>query len=297
VTITAPAVFSLIENPQGVLRFLKEVDQKLRTRHVFFDMRGITSLTAEAVAAFIGVIKSSRHHNVSTRGNIPKISALADKLAAFGFYDHVNSTTLTGAVRGTISLHTGAGEYVLREKHEVRSETAGELVDFARRIFPASLHKGVFTMLIETTTNTIEHASKTSAPVPWIAGAYFDEERKVLSFTVIDRGVGILGSVKFQKNLKSIWGMVSWDAGEKLRQLLLGKMRSQTQQAHRGKGLPGAFLALQAGRIADLAIISNDGFAHPKTGRYLETPGFDGTIVYWEVGNGDSQSNETQHQR
>jgi hypothetical protein len=283
-TIKAPAIFSLLDNPIEILEFLHEFDRKLRTRHLFIDMSGVTILKAEAVAAFVAVMKSLKHENVKIRGNVPSSSLVAGKLEDFGFYDHVtrSKSPPIATKHGTIMLNRS--RFKIEKDNTVQSEMAGKMVDFARQIFPQDLHKGVFTMFMEATTNTVEHGSTTSQPMRWVAGAYYDKDRDVLSFTVIDRGVGILNSVKFQQDLKALWGRVAWDAGEKLRQLLLGNMRSRTKEPHRGLGLPGAFLAFKAGRITDLAIISNRGFAHARTGRFAELDtGFEGTIVYWEA--------------
>ena len=158
-------------------------------------MSGITALTAEAVAAFVAVFKSVRHQNVKIGGNHPASPPLAEKLADFGFYEHVQSSKSSPAKRGAMRI--GGNEHLVRQSEKVRATNAAEMVDFARKIFPETLHKGVFTMFMEATTNTVEHASNTGQPTRWVAGAYFDEERKVISFTVIDRGVGILNSVKF----------------------------------------------------------------------------------------------------
>jgi hypothetical protein len=286
-TVRAPALFSLLDNPDELLEFLRLVDQKLRTRHLFIDMSGITMLTAEAVAAFVAVMKSLKHENVKIQGNLPSSPSLAAKLEDFGFYDQVVppksfTPARQAAMKGTILLR--GNQFKVEKDNTVQAEIAGKMVDFARQLFPGDLHKGVFTMFMEATTNTVEHASKTVQPMRWVAGAYFDKERNVMSFTVIDRGVGILNSVKFQHALGALWGRVAWDAGEKLRQLFLGNMRSRTQEPHRGLGIPGAFTAYTAGRIADLAIISNHGFAHARADRYMELrTAFDGTIIYWEA--------------
>ena len=278
-------MFSLLANPTEILEFLRDVDNKLRTRHLFIDMRGITMLTAEAVAAFVAVMKSLKHENVKIGGNEPSSPALASKLADFGFYDHVvkrSKAPPAATQHGTILLNRNQFEFA--KDDTVQSEIAGKMVDFARRIFPKELHKGVFTLFMEATTNTVEHGSNNDQPTRWVAGAYYDKDRNVMSFTVIDRGVGILNSVKFQSALRALWGRVAWDAGEKLRQLLLGKMRSRTKEPHRGLGLPGAFIAFEAGRISDLAIVTNRGFAHARNGQYRElSTGFDGTIIYWEA--------------
>jgi anti-anti-sigma regulatory factor len=286
-TIKAPAVFSLLDNPNEFLEFLRVVDQKLRTRHLFIDMSGVTMLTAEAISTFVAVMKSLKHENVKVRGNLPSSPSLAAKLEEFGFYDQVvapkSFTPATEARKqGTILLR--GNQFKVEKDNTVQAEIAGKMVDFARRLFPEDLHKGVFTMFMEATTNTVEHASRTDEPMRWVAGAYFDKERNVMSFTVIDRGVGILNSVKFRRALDALWGRMAWDSGEKLQQLFLGKMRSETQEPHRGLGIPGAFTAFKAGRIKDLAIISNRGFAHARMERYVELrTAFDGTIIYWEA--------------
>jgi hypothetical protein len=286
-TILAPKIFSLLKNADEFVTFLRVVDQKLRTRHVFVDMSAITDLTAEAVAVFIAVIKSIKHQNVKIGGSVPDSKVLAEKLEAFGFYDQVHRPI------SAISKHSGGhgtilhreSQFQLERDDTVQSEIASKMVDFARVALPGDQHKGVYTMFLEATTNTVEHASPVSGhSMTWVAGAYYDKERNVMSFTVIDRGVGILSSVKFQRALSALWGRVAWNSGEKLRQLLLGKMRSRTMEPHRGLGLPGAFTAFRAGRITDLAIICNRGFAHASKDRYTElTSAFDGTIIYWEA--------------
>ena len=112
-------------------------------------------------------------------------------------------------------------------------------------------------------------------------GAYYDEAKQAVCFTLLDLGVGILKSVRLLDRVRFLSGQ---KPGEKLEMLLCGNVPSRTGEKYRGRGLPKMKETCDAGRIRNLMVLTNNACAHVERDDYLELKAeFRGTIIYWEV--------------
>jgi hypothetical protein len=281
VSVTAPDNFSLIHNPNGTIAFLDDVRVAGRKANVFVDLRGIKTLTSDAIAALLAVIKLDEAPP-KISGNRPNDPRLREMLESSGFLEHVEGGTGAGARRvGSIQRELSKGN----EKFD--QFRAKEIIDFALKHFGSrkKTHQATYSVLGEAMLNTVYHAS---APgyrrEPWCASVFCDDERRRACFTFIDQGVGIFRSQKFRGLVRIFKNLGVLSHADVLKKMMDGQIRSRSGLRGRGNGIPGINRHCKAKRIRELRIIANQAMGNGETDVYtqLETP-FPGTILYWEV--------------
>lgn len=288
-TLTAPTVFSLVEAPDEMLRFLKNLRSYLflRNIHVKIELEEVTTIDPESVAVFVAIIESIPKGRVSrVSGTVPRDPICARRLHDFGFFQHVKGGLNLGVPAGTIrKLHKGT---------KVEGNTANDIIKFGleRLNEKTSKHGPTYNIFTEAMGNTFQHASQKikrdeqTERCRWWASAYHDDTKKSVCFTVVDLGIGILKSFNFRQNWKAALQRftIHQSDGKKLNLLLDGKIPSRTGVKYRGRGLPNMKEACVQHRISNLLILSNRAFAHVEKGTYKTlSVGFGGTIIYWEV--------------
>ena len=285
-TITAPAVFSLVESPNDTLTFLHELREVLNSsnRNLAINLKQIKKIEPEAVAAFVAVMKTFNKGRVS--GNVPDDADCTRRLHDFGFFECVTKGPKLGTPGGKIRL--------LQDGLRVSGSSARDIIEFGLQKLSKSaskLHKPSYTVFTEAMANTFQHANANKGNrIKWWAGVYYDDAKRAACFTCIDLGIGILRSFSFQQKIMSFGTFLrkyGSGQGDVLKDILSGNMPSRTGAKYRGRGLPNIKLACEAGRIQNLLVLSNKAHAHVGRGTYesLRTE-FHGTILYWEVANG-----------
>ncbi len=283
-TLIAPSDFSLTESPDATLEFLHDLRRFLpiQQNRLRIDLKQVKKIEPEAVAAFVGIMKSVEGRKVS--GNVPEDPVCKRRLHDFGFFECVKGGPRLGTPTGAIRLvHSGK---------KVDGTTVNQIVRFAlKRLGHADQrkHGPTYTMFTEAMANTFQHADQNELGAKnWWAGAYYDAEKQAACFTSVDIGIGILKSFNFRQKLQS-WKsfQIAMDQGNTLKRLLSGEIQSRTGEKHRGRGLPNMKRANDCNRIKNLVILSNGAHAHLGHNKYrsLSTE-FGGTIIYWEVPQG-----------
>ena len=283
-TVTAPTVFSLINNPAETCAFLTRLGEVFRSRRdVYVDLSDVTELTSDAVVVLLSKLIDPRFVNgMGFRGNEPKAETPRKRLHQAGFFEFVRSAQLKDPPEdGRIKRKTST---------VVESEVADELIAFAttRMTGERENRRAAYLALVECMANTHEHSSKEKEGVhQWWANVFCSSKNKRSFFTIVDNGVGIFHSVtirKFRRRVQESLGQ-SGNA-QLLRDWLEGRIElpSRTRQHNRGKGLRAIYDRFKAGGISNLIIIANDVYAHLSDDRYevLNEP-FHGTFVYWEL--------------
>ncbi len=175
--------------------------------------------------------------------------------------------------------------YRIEQNRTVIARVAMELSSFAMKQMSGepSKHGPSYGLLMETMANTFDHASpNTLERQEWWTSVYYDHTLAKACFTFVDHGVGILRSRTFLQRVKHFPGV--FGSGARLQSLLLGQIPSRTKEKHRGRGLPSAYEAWSSGRVKNLVIIANNGYANAQKQEFKElSVTFDGTIVYWEI--------------
>lgn len=248
---------------------------------IAIDLRGVTTIHPEAVAAFVAIMSSNLHEHPVT-GNVPQNQECRQRLHDFGFFECVTGGPDLGTPTGKIRLeHTG---------QTVEGQIANDIIKFGMEKLGRAepKHGPTYNVFTEAMANTFQHADRrTRGEQSWWAGVYYDNGKQAACFTAVDIGVGILESFSLRQRTQALLASPSFtsaDQGEKLRMLLAGEIRSRTGARHRGRGLPNIKRACDEGRIMKLSILSNKALARIAHEDYRELKReFRGTIIYWEL--------------
>ena len=284
--ITAPTEFSLAGDPDRTLGFFKSFREKLPIGdlRIEIDLGAVTKIDPDAVAVFVAIMESVPHAN-PVSGNVPRDKECRRRLHDFGFFNHVRSGFRPGKPAGRIQLQ--------RTDTQVRGQAAKEIIQFGLKMLDrkSTKHGPTYSVFTEVMSNTCQHANagSTKGQHPWLAAAYYDDEKQAACFTAVDLGVGILGSFNFRQRYEARQAKLAGvDQGEKLRMLLCGEIRSRSGDPHRGRGLPNIRESCELRRISNLSILSNKALARVAHSKYHKLKiGFEGTIIYWELGKED----------
>ncbi len=278
--IKAPHVFSMVQNPEGVITLLREIEILSRTHHISLDLSEVQILTTDAVAALVATIQNGDIKTTTqVRGNQPLADAARSRLIDSGFFSHVESIQPVAAPT--------KGRMIERRSKKVEPATARDLIHLANQALFGDSRRcpPAYRVLIESMNNTHNHAARRSQhKETWWATVYADIERGRACYTFLDTGVGIFKSVKVGK-LKRLLKMAGIESDATiLRDILEGKVESSTGQPFRGKGLPAINDLLKRGRIKSLVVVANDVYANVEKEEFrpMRTP-FSGTLLYWEV--------------
>lgn len=134
--IEAPAVFSLIDNPEGTISFVNRVRQAGRDHHVQIQLENLTALGPAAVALLLSMITQPEMGNTSVAGNYPNDAILGAILEGTGFFDHVRRPGPSGPTRVSGRM------YRLSRSRQVMPQTAMDLSAFAMKLLTGSEQKG-----------------------------------------------------------------------------------------------------------------------------------------------------------
>jgi hypothetical protein len=272
----APQNFSFINNTEEVIEFFNSLRNLFRKKkNVMIDSSDCTNLTPDTMTLLVSRLKDSTFTKGRRyRGNEPKDPKLAFIFSHSGFYDHIPRVQRKDKEQnfGTIKR---------KQSKVVEGTVAKELIQSATTALFGKRKKlgGVYRTLVDCMHNTIDHAhgldvaEKQTIPYEdkeiWWATVYTDAAEKKSQFMFLDNGVGIFKS-KNMGILRSIKRSLSSKTdAEILPEILQGKHTSRTGLPYRGKGLPGIYRALKAGRIRNLKIISNGVFADVANEKYV----------------------------
>jgi hypothetical protein len=280
-SLTVPAVFSLIDNPNETIAFLNEFERVAGKKNINLDLQGIVSISIDAITALTALVRRLRYTQIN--GNLPVDSGCLSILAQSGFFEHVkHRQPLPSADRGKMAH---------QQSKKVEGKLAQQLIHRVTSAIYGTVRvcKPAYRALIESMTNTNDHAARTDfESETWWATAYADTNRKCACFAFLDTGVGIFQSVRlgairraYQFATKLVGLRTDADI---LKEVLQGKVASSTGLDYRGKGLPALYDALMAGRLSALVIVSNGVYADVKKDdfRTLDFE-FRGTLLYWEA--------------
>lgn len=281
ITFTAPASFSLLDNPEGSIQFLRKLQDFDRRRDVFVDLNLVHHITADAIAVLLSIVlKLNARSYMNIRGNYPGGQAAMNTIRESGFDQYLKSSLPhMGRARGAIVKR----DFLLEAK-KANGVLAGQLIDFAAKDDGNRLRlKTSYGHLLECMGNTHQHAAAQPGSQTWWASVFQDTERKCDCFTFVDMGVGIFNSIELNRRLKLLNLLQNTHPGI-LADLLQGKIQSSTKLSYRGRGLPSIYKSCRNGHIRRLTIITNDVHADAEADRYTPLPQeLKGVVLYWEV--------------
>ena len=284
IELTAPENFSLIHNPEEMIRFFDSISAALNDNWApRLNLRDVKSLGPDAIAVLNATLDNlTREHQVSIAGSVPKISTLADILLRSGFYEHVTPP------RGVAYTKPDRGLIAHEMEHIVDTPKANELVQFAMKSLTgaATTHRGAYVALGEMMHNTFDHASRdVTGKERWWASVYYDDAQDVAHFTFLDNGVGILGSRPVRRFIDPFRRALNLiEDTELLQHIFQGKLASRTGLDWRGQGLPRVYNRVKNGQLPEMTVLTNRviGNLEKDEFRPLDVE-FAGTLYHWEI--------------
>lgn len=263
IMLHAPDHFSIVNNKEETLLFfnhaITEMERCSFHQDIFFDLKPIKTISPDAIMLLIALVKNIKRCKMMRavcRGNLPDDPEARAYIERSGFYSYVkvHRPLPQPDLKAAIQISSG---------HEVDPALIGNICSFvsARAELPERLHtKGLYQIITELMTNTIQHAYTNGGPMDNRWYIYVEDSETTIQFIFLDTGVGIPSTIKvnfFEKVVQTL-GSNANDA-KLISSALKGDYRSETGERHRGKGLPNIYDASKTDRISKLNIISGYG--------------------------------------
>ena len=280
IKLPVPERFSIIDNPEETIVFIRAVRHYSRANNLTLDLDGVTHITVDAITALVAEIAALGQLRY-VRGTLPTNVQCRDLLNQSGFFDHVKS-------RGPLPP-CEKGRIEARKSKLVEPGTARELIRIGTTAAHGARQKcyPAYSSLIECMSNTHNHATgkdETMGTERWYSAVYGDAERKRICCAFLDTGVGIFRSSGYKLVRRAFRLLKGEDDRDILKAILAGKEESRTGLPYRGKGLPGINGFVQRGEMKTLIIVANDVYANVSTNDFRLLRGnFPGTLLYWEA--------------
>lgn len=289
VKITAPPIFSIVNNTEEMLRFFIETKKYVSQKMLInFDMSGIKQMTADGILYMLSLFDywEKCYGVLNVSGNIPCDETCKMLLIDSGFFNYVRSTI----------KHNQSNTHILSIESDSLADglIAQKVIDFTYNHLgkeKTNESKSIYAMLIECMGNTKQHAYREGDPLPrWWLIALYDKNINKVSFAFVDNGSGIPGTVKkkFGEVIKQIMDNIFGTTKKVEDNILLtsalnGEFRTKTQKGYRGNGLPKILSYSKKKIIDNLIIISNNGYVNCSTSDSKELIGkFNGTLLSWD---------------
>ena len=268
VELEVPKNFSFIDNTNELLEYFIKCKSLLHNKEkVQCDLSHITALSSDAIALLAACAndESFLGKRGRIRGNAPTDPELLKLFTESGFYNHVKATkVLKSAHKSDTNLFHQESNY------QVQSDIAKNACILGTK-----------------------HVFGSNKPFPDLYT--YNAPNGHTMYTFIDLGVGIFDSIPVQvfKKIKRVIGLEN--NTDLVPDLLDGKIKSREKVDNkiRGKGIPQIAVNSNSQYFARAYIISNDVKINlkDKTAEALEH-NFSGTMLFWELTNGDTTNKD-----
>lgn len=193
VTIQVPSSFSLINDPEEMLKFFHDVRSYVQKgRDIFFDMSSIEDMTTDAILYMLSQFQyyKQQYTNYKISGNTPTNNECRNIFVGSGFYKYVRAPG--------IKTPSDSNILTVRSRSQVEPEIAKEATHFARgrlQKMDMTTSKSIYSTMIESMANTKNHAYERGGGKWWLMAAH-REHLKTLHFTFLDNGLTIPATIR-----------------------------------------------------------------------------------------------------
>jgi hypothetical protein len=279
-----PANFSLIDNPHEVLDYFNRGEELFRKKNrVTFDIGTVSSLTPDTIALMVASLHTEEYtHGYGYRGNEPKEPELAKLFQQSGFYKFVRTHHQSTDSDGTM-LHK-------ERDHLVDPDVAmhASLIGVQNSFRNTTPFEPLYEVLIECMSNANNHANPSKpGGCYWWLFVYSNPDTLITSYSFVDLGVGIFGSMRARGILQKLAQLTGWTRDISYADdLLQGKLHSRMEEDReiRGKGIPQIVSSASLPQFRRFNLITNDVYFDLKNGSAVELGSpMAGTFLYWEL--------------
>ncbi|MDR1847382.1 MAG: hypothetical protein LBR17_04620 [Bacteroidales bacterium] len=282
ITISAKSDFSLLEFPENVLSFIKDVENVTSVKKyqiVTLDITQVTSIDIGCISVLLSKINKLTQKNIQTICNLPKNNYCKKMFFESGFSDHMcdlkGRKILYSKTHKNLMVNRGFDKTSNQEVGLAIKNSVKHLTGVEESFRP------LYSIAQEMCANSIEHANQHNKN--WLFSVWYKNETDVC-FTMTDIGEGILGTLK-RKFSQIIKEMFLSDNKEILNRAFEKKYSSATKDINRNKGLPKIKSIADENYINNLIVITNDvllDFSNNANSKVLNRK-FNGTFYYWEL--------------
>lgn len=284
VKIHAPKNFSLVNNPNEFVTYLKTIGKETEFGHpILIDISEIKSITYETIPVLISYLKDRKiFHNARIHGNAPNDEKLRKVFTESGFYNFVQSKN---------KFKSSTENFLHQESNfKVKPEIAGRATDLIEEVLGNKISEddieALYNIFIELMSNTHHHAdiNKYGKTKWWLHAHCAPDE---INITFLDLGIGIFKSSvvkekvkKMGLDLKIISSLILVD------DLLDGKIQSRIDIDNeiRGKGLPQILEYAKLDLFESFVLITNDVWVNLKNrDRKKISKNFRGTLINFTI--------------
>lgn len=287
-TRTAPENFSIIDNCDGVIRFLNNLRKDYHYRRkVFVNMEQVTKVTNESLCLLVSNMMLFRDGRIDFDGNYPFDVRAHKVVTESGFLEKLYNK------RGRNSVNNVNSTIYTHSAKMSNADIADAIIlSCSKFLWQQECNcGGVYNAFIELMANTIEHADEIEGKQKWWVTSTKDKENEKVTFSFVDYGRGIISTLTNanQKRHKTTVERIlaKWFGNEAmlLKEVMEGALTlSEKEGSHYGNGLNSIYQDMEDGQIDNVVIISNNVFADVKSGNYHKmNESFPGTFVSWEI--------------
>lgn len=278
-----PTIFSINANVDGVMSFINYVYASVSREHgskiVNFNLSNVITIDNEAISILLALINTITRKRCFVKGDSPIEERAQAIFADSGFFEHVQ--ILQGHIpsrANEMNLMIEAGTDHTKNKlvgMEIR-KAMKELTGTYRPYQP------VYSVIQEICGNSVEHANETTVNKNWLISVFYG--KKCVTFTMVDIGKGILGTLR-KKTSQKVKDFVQFrNEVETLRGAFTRRYQSNTWEINRNKGLPKINDYQEKGYISNLRVVSNNVMLDfgGSASHQLKT-NFRGTFYTWTL--------------
>lgn len=296
--IKSPSILSLIEEPEGVVRFINEIEDCLAQRQpIFVDVSETTNISYDGILILLSLLVQFNENKIDFSGNFPKNEILKNKFKNSGFLNVLEKHS--SSIHTINKFYDNNKNIITKAGFNVNAEEKAKIIKtITKNIFGSEQKsQGLNSTIGELMLNTHEHATSISdkSDKPWWVSINFDKSKKSYHVTFLDYGVGILESLnnkpsnhKFKKVMSNlITKKIKIDDKDKLAHMFdFNKIDtiSRTGESYKGEGLPSFNENLSKNYYSNLNVISNKVQGDIENNQFkVLNCNFSGTMITFKV--------------
>lgn len=282
VVVSALPDFSLLDNTDNVLCFIKKIDRIKKQRKfdiIEFDISQVNKIDIGSVGLMLSKINELSRLNFRVIGNMPKDPVCNELIYNSGFLNHMKD--LKG--RSFKLRQESSNLMVNRGFDRTSNALIGSVVRKAVKHLTGteSSYRPLYSIIQEMCANSVEHANIQNKN--WLFSVWYKSEDEIC-FTMTDIGSGVLKTIsrKFSQIIKE---SMLIDNVQILDRAFEKKYQSKTGDINRNKGLPKIKTTAVNNYVKNLIVITNDvllDFSNDVNSNKTKH-NFNGTFYYWEL--------------
>lgn len=275
----APKIFNLKpEHAEDVIEYINTLKKLGSTKKgLFLNLSEVEEIGIGAISMLLSVMSELNDNGTVFRGLKPRHEESKDILERSGFMKFVNGSVKVENKNTRNTIFTG-------NKRTNHTEILDAIHSSMETVWGVSGRSPLlYGTIVEMIKNSCKHAFKSENNVWWHFAVSHDEDKKIVRFSFVDNGIGVVGSYKKGELFKQIVGLFKSNS-EFIESAFTKGIESKTGLKWRGTGLPTIYESFEDNIIKNFVVITNDAYCNFNTKRKTNLKNeFNGTYYYWEI--------------